>query len=209
MKKKVLLILTLLCLTGCNKVNTNTKEYVNNLNNVFKTNNTIVNKASIGYKYYLPQGVTVSEDSDFNQTFNYNGTKMYLYVDLVSYYYKKVLDQEVDYNFYFSNLNYGKKYGYILINEENNKYFVKIVYNYAKIELYTDYKNLNNTIIMASIILNSIDYNDTIISGLIDDEMISYSDITYQLGVPDSNDSFSKYLEEYIQEEQAVELPEE
>lgn len=209
MKKKVLLILTLLCLTGCNKVNTNTKEYVNNLNNVFKTNNTIVNKASIGYKYYLPQGVTVSEDSDFNQTFNYNGTKMYLYVDLVSYYYKKVLDQEVDYNFYFSNLNYGKKYGYILINEENNKYFVKIVYNYAKIELYTDYKNLNNTIIMASIILNSIDYNDTIISGLIDDEMISYSDITYQLGVPDSNDSFSKYLEEYIQAEQAVELPEE
>ena len=54
MKKILLPLFIILLLTGCTKIDKNTKEYKNIVNSILISDNHNVNKASIGYKYYLP-----------------------------------------------------------------------------------------------------------------------------------------------------------
>jgi len=81
-----------------------------------------------------------------------------------------------------------------------------MVYNYSKIEFYTDYDNMDVVISNALIILNSIEYNDILIERKLENKS-NAGDITYQLEGPQGND-FSRYLEEYIpKEENEISLP--
>jgi len=73
------------------------------------------------------------------------------------------------------------------------------VYNYAKIETYTDGYDLNNIIVYSAILLNNVDYQENIIKNLLDDNSNLGSEITYYIEKPDGSDSeFSQILEEYI-----------
>ena len=106
-------------------------------------------------------------------------------------------------SYYYNKISYNGKKGYIKITEENDKYLVKIVYNYSKIETYTDKENLNKIVSIGTIILNNITYNKKIIEKIIDENNGSYSEVTYEIEKPeDASNKFREYLEEYVQEDE-------
>ena len=59
---------------------------------------------------------------------------------------------------------------------ENEKYLVEIVYNYAKIEVIVEEEDLNSTVTEAIIVLASIEYNDSFLSGLSEESLLSYKE---------------------------------
>lgn len=211
MKKFLILLLLLVVLSGCTRID-NEKEYKNIANNIINSSTSLVNVATSGYKYYLPKGVSLIYNVDFNQKFRVLDEDIYMYVDIVSYYYKKDLnDYEDDFNYYFSNISSKDKVGYIGINKEDDEYFVKLVYNYAKIEFYTNEDRLSSLISYSMIIMNSIEYNDILILDIIEDNNVRSDDSVYNIEKPsDSESKFNEYLEEYVQDEEKIEaLPDE
>ena len=210
MKKKLLPLLIILFLTGCSKIDNDTKEYSKIINDILVTNNHNVNTASVGYKYYLPIGVDLAYDSDFNKEFKVKDNKIVLYVDIVSYFYKNNLNykEENTSNYYFSKFSNG----YISIDENEENYYLKIIYNYAKIESYVKKGDLVDVIAYSTIILNSINYNDNLISNFIEEGISFGGEINYEIDKPgDSESKFSQYLQEYVQdsneEQKKEELP--
>ncbi len=211
MKKKFLLLMVLLLCIGCTRINNN--DYKNIIDNVIENSNSIYNATSLGYKYYLPFGVNKVYDKDYNQKFKVNDTYMYLYVDVVSYYYKNSLNlDDKDTNcYYYSKIDNNGKVGYVKITKENDKYFIKAVYNYAKIETYVEEYDIADILSYSMIILNSIDYNDNLIEKIIQDDYYSSSFKEYKIKKPENTESkFSEYLSEYVGEEDNIipDLPE-
>ena len=79
MKKKFLLIMVLLLCASCTRVND--KNYDDIVMNVTRNNSNIYNTTSLGYKYYLPLGVSKVYDKDYNQKFKINNTYIiFLYI---------------------------------------------------------------------------------------------------------------------------------
>ena len=195
MKKFLILLLLTVFLSGCTRTD-NEIEYKNIADNIINSSTNLVNTATKGYKYYLPKGVSLIYNIDFNQKFRILDEDIYMYVDIVSYYYKKDLnDYEKDFNYYFSNISSKNKVGYIGINKEDNEYFVKLVYNYAKVEFYTSEDKISNLIAYSMIIMNSIEYNDILILEIIEDNNIRSEDSVYNILKPDDSESkFNEYL---------------
>ena len=212
MKKLFVLVLLLILITGCTRVDNNS-DYLSFINNISSSNNKNLNTVTKGYKYYLPKGVRVVKDLDFNQELAVLGTKMYLYVDVVSYYYKNFANNEadIDFNYYYKKISNNGNFGYIGINKQEEDYYLEIVYNYAKIEVYTTKSCLSSLVSYATLILDSIEYNDNLIEKFIVDNDIVSNDTTYNIKKPsDTESKFSQYLQEYIQEdEEEIALPEE
>jgi len=199
MKKILLPLFIILLLTGCSKIDKNTKEYSDIVNSILINDNHNVNTASVGYKYYIPIGVDLIYNSDLNKEFKIKDTKLVLYVDIVSYYYKNKLNYEEDNKniYYYSKINDG----YISIVKNEEYYYLKIIYNYAKVESYVKEEDLIDVIAYSTIILNSITYNDILISNFIEKGVSFGSEITYEIEKPeDSESNFSQYLQEYVQE---------
>jgi len=209
--KKVLILSALLILCiGCTRID-NTDDYKVIIDDIIEENNISTNTASMGYKYYLPIGVKKVYDKDYNQKFKYEDVNIYLYVDAVSYYYHNPLNfkDETGKEFYYKISN-GEKMGYISIEKNENDYFLKIIYNYAKIEANPKEK-LNEVIANSMIILNSIDYNDNLIKKILEDEYYSSTAEEYKIRKPENTTSkFSEYLSEYVVDEETVipDLPE-
>lgn len=201
MKKIIIPLLMIIALTGCSKINNKTTNYADIINDIIGYENKKVNTSSYGYNYYLPIGVNVVYDGKLNKEFKVKNNKLMLYVDVVSYFYKNALNYEFDSSnsYYYSKLNNG----YILINEENNTYYLKIIYNYAKIESYVKKEDLVDVISYSTIILNSISYNDNLISNIIEKGENYNNEITYEIDKPNNSGSkFREYLQEYVQESQ-------
>jgi len=195
----MIMICLILFLSGCSTYKV-VDSYVNNINNIITTDNNLVNKSSIGYKYYLPKGVRLISDNDFNQKFVSKNTHLYLYADVVSYYYKnsKNYQNEEENLYYYTNINNGENEGYLKIKEENNQFYVEIVYNYAKIEMYSSKYYLKENIIYATIILSSIKYNYSAIESLINENYFDNYSHKYVLDKPEnSNSNFLEYSEEF------------
>ena len=187
-----------------------TINYINITNNIIDSNSKLINTTSIGYKYYIPKGVTLIKDNDFNQKLKVNNTYMYLYTDIVSYYYRN--DDNYQNNeenlYYYKPIENGQKKGFLKIKKENDQFLLEIVYNYAKIELYSSKYYLNQNIAYASIILDSIKYNDTAIKTLINKNYFSSYEQKYALDKPKTSESnFLEYSEEYNTYEEKNELP--
>lgn len=212
MKKILILSLTLFLCVGCMRID-NVTNLDSIVDEVISTNKDFVNTASLGYKYYLPTDVSKVYDKDYNQKFKVDDVYMYLYVDAVSYYYRNSLNfsLENENNYYYRKINNVEKIGYIKITEEEDRYFLKIVYNYAKIESYVPKTKLNNILTYSMVILDSIEYNNNLIEKILEDEYFSSVDEEYQIQKPeDAESKFSEYLSEYVQEEESVipDLPE-
>lgn len=213
MKRVFPIFLVLILCTGCMHV-TNNHNYDSLINTIVSEASTKANTTSLGYKYYLPMGVSKVYDKDYNQKLKMESTYAYMYVDIVSYYYRNSLNfsEEEDSSYYYYKINNAEKIGYIKIGKEDkNKYFVKIIYNYAKIESYCEESQLKYVIANSMIILNSIDYNENMIKKILEDEYFSSVDKNYKINKPDNTESkFSEYLSEYVQEEEASvpDLPE-
>ena len=202
MRKKILLVGFVFLLVGCTKIE-NTEDYITLVNNCIKDKK-ITNQVSLGYKYYVPKSLKKIRDYNYNQVFLTEDSKIYLYVDIISYFYKKELNYDKSNNTtYYKEITNGKKKGYIEITKDEDEYFIKMVYNYSKIETYTKKENLNKIITVSSILLNSIDYNDNLIKRVIEGDFGEFSEKTYEVKKPvDSNNSFSQYLEEYAGKEE-------
>ena len=202
-KKKLIICLLFLLLIGCKRVDNNDNyiEYVYSCLN----NKNIVNSVSLGYKYYIPKGLKKIHDYDYNQIFLNDNTKIYLYVDVISYFYKKELVLTKNDDSYFESFKHDGN-GYIEVEEKENEYFVTIVYNYARVEFYSSKDDLSKNIILSSIILNSIEYNDVVIEKILEGNLGEFSEFTYELDKPeDASSNFSQILEEYVQKEDEIE----
>ena len=91
MKKIILLCLMTLLLTGCTIVRIDTTSIDNIINVVLSKDNTLYNRVGIGYKYYVPRGMTYIDSTGSNDKLYSGGVYYYLYLDEVSYYYKKII----------------------------------------------------------------------------------------------------------------------
>lgn len=212
--KKIIILMTLVFLcSGCVKIN-DIDNYDILVDEIINDSDNIVNTTSLGYKYYLPIDVSRLYDRDFNQKFKIDDIYVYMYVDVTSYYNKSSLsffDEGESNSYYYKKIDNEGKTGYINIIRNKDDYFLKIIYNYAKIEANVFEKDLNKVISYSLIILDSIEYNNVLISNIIENESFSSADKEYEIKKPENTESkFSEYLSEYVQEEESVipDLPE-
>jgi len=212
MNKKlfIFLVITILLLTGCTRIDNNID---NILSSIMSEEVNKVNTVSTGYQLYIPMGVMQLDDNEYNQKLKIRDTHVYLYVDVVSYYYKNNLNyvKDDEYNYFYKEILNNKKSGYIGINKlEDDNYFVKIIYNYSKIEFYAEYSDLSYITANSLIILNSIKFNDSLIKLELSTDYSAFGEIEYELDKPEgSKSTFSQFLQEYVsdEDEEEMELP--
>ena len=201
MHKKILLICLAFLLVGCTRVD-DTDDYVSLVRQCL-ISHVSTNNVSVGYKYYIPKGVRKIHDYDYNQVFLIDDTYVYLYVDIVSYFYKKELVYDKsNQSVYYEKFVDGGKNGCIDVRLDDGLYYARLNYGYSKIEFYTNKDQLNKMITLSSIILNSIDYNDKVIEKVLEGKFGEFSEMSYEVDKPvDASNSFSQYLEDYAQKE--------
>ena len=209
-KKIIFFVVIVLLLSGCTKITDNLDEVIDA---TIIDSKLPANTVSTGYELYIPTGVKQVTDSNSNQKFKIKNRYIYLYVDTISYYYKNMLNYKnvSEYDYYYKELKSGNKTGYVGIKEaEDNLLYVVVVYNYSKIEFYTDKEDLPVILANALIIIKSIKFNDSLIKMELDMNVSDGRELKYELDSPkDSESTFSDYLQEYVpKEETKVELPE-
>lgn len=184
MKKLGIMLLACLALSGCTAVRIDTNDIDNTVSVILSKKNTLYNHVGKGYKYYVPRGVTYIDTNEFNEKLYSNGNYYYLYVDAVSYYYKKDLDYQVNKNAYYAKkFDMGSKTAYLEINrsEKNNKYFIEFMYNYAKIETLVDKGEINHAIMNASYILSTVKFNSKVIRLMLNENYFTNKEETYDI----------------------------
>lgn len=191
--KKISLFLILLCLTGCTSVNE--KEVDTILAEGMTSNIHITNVYRKGYKYYLPKGLKNITSQDYNEVIYSNQYVYYLYVDVVSYFNKVREEYQENESYYYSKALYkGNQFGYLQIKSlESDKYFIEIMYNYAKIEVIVTEKDIKESIAYAIAILESVTYNDTVLGSLMGDNILSSNELEFNIF--DTAKTESNYLE--------------
>lgn len=199
MKKKVLLALVTLILTGCTIVRIDTTSIDNIVDVILSKENTLYNRVGRGYKYYVPRGVTYIDSSGSNDKLYSNGVYYYLYLDEISYYYQKSLDyKEDDSKYYSRKIDNDGKIGYLEITKQKDFYLIEFVYNYARIESLVPEEEINDTVLNCSYILSTIKYNNNIVKLSLEDDFLKNKEETYNVFSAKNNndDSFLRYEEE-------------
>ncbi|HIT21972.1 MAG TPA: membrane lipoprotein lipid attachment site-containing protein [Candidatus Scybalousia intestinigallinarum] len=198
--KKILVILSFAFLvSGCSMVTIENQSFDEILHSVIQEDFKLENVSLEGYSYYLPKGVLLKRSSSLNSELYYNHQKMYLYVDVYSYYHQIDFTYEVNEDSYYSqgiNL-YGKK-GYLEITQVSTNYFVEFMYNYAKIEAYVDEEDLKKTVTQMAYILSSVDFKDTILDTLVGENELDYNEENFNIFKPTREEGdFLDYEEQY------------
>ena len=198
MKKYIIALIMLFLITGC--YNIKDKDLDKLSEHILSEKTKYRNTALRGYKLYLPIGMTLTGDSHNNNVIFSGGDKYYLYVDLISYYNKSSNMYKINKEsgaYFKKTIEFDDKIGYIIITEENDgKYFIEILYNYAKIEVRTS--DVREALAKSLIVLKSIKYNDKVIESLIGNNIISYDEEEFELKGPKTNhNAFLEYDEQY------------
>ncbi len=197
--KKLLITLLIVCLifmTGCSDIS---QRNVNDImGSILFLDNNLNNTYMEGYSFYLPHDVKLIDKSDFNLILEDSDSVYYLYLDIVGYHYK-TKNTFVNTNDYISQkIDYNGKEGYINVKENNDKYYVIIEYNYAKIESVVKKDNLKKSLITICSLLSSIKYNDTVIDGFIGDASYKFQEEKFSIFKKENNnDNFLKYEDEF------------
>ena len=204
MKKKIiLLIISILTLTGCtNLTNMSIDEVVNVM---LESDTNLSNNVFEGYKYYIPKGLRLINKDEYNAILKdeYNNT-YYFYIDVVSFYNEEKVEYEVNNKAYFSKeLNYNDKKGYLEITkiEDTDVYFIEYMYNYGKIEAFVKENEIKSAIINMSSILKSLEFNRNVLESLIGNNVLNYKEDTYDVMKPKGStatkDTYLEYEERY------------
>lgn len=184
MKKaaKMLLLCSILFLTGCTVVRIDTQSVDNTINVVLSKNNQLYNRVGKGYKYYVPRGVNYIDTNELNEKLYSNGTYYYLYIDAISYYHKSKFSFQPNPNAYYSrNININGKQGYLEITEQEGKYYIEFIYNYAKIEAFVDKEDINETVLNASYILSTVKFNNNVIKLMLNENYLTNKEEKYDI----------------------------
>ena len=200
MKKVIILCLVIvLFISGCSIVqieNQSIDEIVDSL----LTNDSKLKSVSLeGYSYFLPQGVFIKKNDAQNSIFLHNHKKMYMYVDVISYYHKVENEYQKNSQVYYSlPIEKDGKFGYLEINKTSTNYFIEFMYNYTKIEAYADESDLKKTITVMAYILNSIQFQDSVIESLVGENSLNYSEELFNIFTPNGEENnFLDYAEQY------------
>ena len=126
MKKVIILSIMILLLSGCSIIDINKQSYDEIVDSILSKDTNLKTVSLEGYSYFLPQGVSLNKNSHFNSVLYYNHRKMYLYVDLVSYYHSIDSNYEKNYNAYYSlPIDKNGNKGYLEITEKDTDYYVE------------------------------------------------------------------------------------
>lgn len=198
-KYLIILIVSLTFITGCTIKKVETDSIKNIFDTVLYREKKLSNTFMDGYKFYIPKGVTIVDKKDFNIKFRDNKAFYYLYVDTIAYHYKTNNTFTTNSsNFYSEKLKNNDFEGYIDIEETEDRYFIVLMYNYAKIEAYVEKDYLYNALTNMSYILSTIKFNDKVIDDYIGSKgTVSQEEDFNIFDSKKENDSFLTYEKEY------------
>ena len=170
-------------ITGCSVATLDNFDIGKNMKLLLSEKAKLYNVYFDGYKYYVPKGITFVNKDEYNAILSDKyGNNYYLYVDAISYYHKVENTYKVEKDAHYSQkLDYNKKTGYIQIDEEDGKYLVQFMFNYAKIEAYVSEDDLTEVVNNMCYILRSVKFNDKVLESLIGDNVLSYKEENYTL----------------------------
>lgn len=198
--KKIIMIIVLLLTTGCTVVRIDTSNVDTITKVVLSKDNQLYNRIGKGYKYYKPRGVSYLDTNELNDILYSDGNKYYLYIDAVSYYYHTDIDYIEKKDVYYSRKIDGDKSGYLEITEENNKYHIEFVYNYAHFEALVEEKDINKVVLDASYILSTVKFNDNIIALMLNDEYFINKEQQFdEFKLKEEDNNFLQYSDEIIE----------
>lgn len=198
MKKIILILIVIILSSGCTFIND--LEVKDIISKMITSKVETTNVYRLGYKYFLPKGMRIINHFGSNEVLSHNQNNYFMYVDYVSYYNKMKKDYEKKDNIYLSDtINYGDKFGYVEIkNTANDKYFVEIMYNYAKMEVIVDRNELKESIGYIMSILSSIEYQDIVLKSLMGEDALSSNEVTYDIFETAKTESdYLEIIEEY------------
>ncbi len=192
-----LLIVSLLFITGCSDVSKESTDGI--LNKLLYLDSNLNNTYMEGFSVYLPHGTKLIDKNDFNLTIGNDNNVYYLYLDVISYHYKTTKSYNIDVNHVLSkNISYNGKVGFIDIQEIDDKYYIVLEYNYAKMESFIKKEDLNDSLIVMSSIISSIKYNDVIIDDFVGETNSKFQEEKFNIFKSDKNDdNFLKYEDEF------------
>lgn len=197
--KKSLLLLLIFFISGCSIVRINTSSIDNIVDVVLSKNNKLYNEEGIGYQYYIPRGVTHIETDEQTEKLYCNGDYYYLYIDTVSYFYKKEQTKYQNMNsYYYKSIDNNGK-GYIEINQIDNLYYIDFYYNYARVEAAVTKDKINTAILNASYILSTVKYNKKIVKLMLDEDYFTNKTGKYKIF---DNSTKSNKFELKVEEDQ-------
>ena len=199
MKKLLCLSAMILLLSGCSVVYINEQSIDEIVSSIISEETNLKSVSLEGYSYFLPQGVSLNRSENENSVLYYNHKKMYLYVDLISYYHKVDSNYVKNYDAYYSlPINNNGKKGYLEITQISTNYFIEFMYHYSKIEAYVSEQDINKTITVMAYILNSVDFNDSVIESLVGDNLLNYSEEQFNIFKPNGEQSdYLDFIEQY------------
>lgn len=199
MKKSLLILLILFLLSGCTILRIDSYDYEKIIDKVLSLNIKNYNIVGKGYKYYAPYGIVRTNSSDYNDTLESKNNTYYLYVDVVSYYYKsEILYPDNKDSYFYKKLNYDDKKGYVNIIKKDDKLYVQIFYNYAKIETYIEESELKNAATDISYILSSIKFNDSLLKKMYESGNLESKEEVYKLfDNKEKKGNFIEYIKEF------------
>ena len=198
-KKLFALLMSAILLTGCTVNEVSNKSVSDIFETILYTENNLSNTYLNGYSLYLPHGVKLLTQKDYNLVIKDNDRTYYLYADIIGYYYKRENTyQENSSHFYSKKFTYNGKSGYIDVTEyDKDYYFAVVMYNYTKIETYVKKNDFDKAIISVSTVLSSVKYNDSVISRYVDNNGVVFKEEEFNLLEPSENDNFLKYEKEF------------
>lgn len=199
MKKFLLILSVLILLSGCTITRVDNYNYEKIMDKILSLDINTYNKVGKGYKYYAPRGVVRIDSEDYNDVLKRGDNKYYLYVDVVSYYYKSKIDYEVNNNsYFFRKISNNGKEGYIIIEKKKDKLYVQMKYNYAKIETYVKESDLNLAIMDISYILSSTNFNDSLLKKMYESGNFDSKEEVYKLfDNKEKEGNFLEYIKEF------------
>lgn len=184
--KKILIFILVLFISGCTVVRIDTSNIDTIVNVVLSKDNDLYNQVGSGYKYYIPVGVSYIATDNLNDKLYSNGIYYYLYVDVISYTNNVQFEYEEREDIYYSRKmkkeDGFKSEGYLeIVKQEDNLYYVKFLYNYARIEMIVDEENLNSAILNSAYILSTIKFNTDVIDLMLDDDYFTNKEEKYEV----------------------------
>ena len=220
MKKLGILLGILLFVSGCSVISIDDNSIDGIVSSVLSYESDIANQSLQGYKYYLPKGVRQITQTSTNTVLLDQKNYYYLYVDTVAYYHHTEEEyQERDDRYYSRSLDYNGNKGYLEINVVNDKYFIEMMYHYAKIEAYVTKEDLTVALTNICTILSSIRFNGSVLATLVGDNVLNYKEESFDIFKPKREEgNFLDYVEQFgtyqdivneIPDEDTIEIEEE